>query len=390
MKPAALVLAPEAPYPMRGGGAIRTASLLHYLAQRYSVDLIVFRQPGEPQPSAAMPEGLVRHLSVIDLPPNRRGVAARALRNSGRLARRVPPLVDRFAGFEREIGRALEGRRYAVGLIEHSWCAAYRDAIAPACASTVLDLHNIESMLHARCAASEARAAAFAHRLFEQASRKFERIWFPRFSQVLTASESDAATAREIAPAATVRVYPNAIPGRPLPAETRQHAIVFSGNMEYHPNRSATRFFHREIWPDLRERHPDLTWRLVGKNAQAARALASNDERIEITGEVEDAIAELARAEVAIVPLLAGSGTRLKILEAWCAGTPIVSTSIGAEGLPARDHEHLVIADDASSFGQAVTGLLACKDLRERIAASGRLLLEKEFTWEKAWGKLEF
>jgi polysaccharide biosynthesis protein PslH len=390
MKPAALVLAPETPYPMRGGGAIRTASLLHYLAQRNDVDLIVFRQPGAPHPSVAMPKGLVQRLSVIDLPPNRRSIAARALRNSARLARRVPPLVDRFTGFEQEIARAIEGRRYEIGLIEHSWCAAHRDVIAPACASTVLDLHNIESVLHARCAASEGRATAFAHRVFEQASRKFERLWLPRFSQVLTASKSDAAAAREIAPAATVRVYPNAIPGHPLFAETRRHAIVFSGNMEYHPNRSAIRFFHRDIWPELRERHPGLIWRLVGKNEQAARALAHNDERIEITGEVEDAVAELARAEVAVVPLLAGSGTRLKILEAWCAGTPIVSTSIGAEGLPARDQEHLIIADDACSFARAVTGLLACKDLRERVAVSGRLLLEKEFIWEKAWGKLEF
>src|SRR5262249_39171477 len=155
----------------------------------------VFRQPGAPHPSAAMPKGLIRRLSVIDLPPNRRGVAARALRNSARMARRAPPLGDRFAGFAPGLARAIEGRRHDVGLIEHSWCAAYRDAIAPVCASTVLDLHNIESMLHARCAASEPRAAAFAHRVFEQASRRFESLWLPRFSQVLAASESDAAAA---------------------------------------------------------------------------------------------------------------------------------------------------------------------------------------------------
>ena len=105
-----------------------------------------------------------------------------------------------------------------------------------------------------------------------------------------------------------------------------------------------------------------------------------------MTGEVEDAVLELARAEVAMVPLLAGSGTRLKILEAWSAGTPVVSTSIGAEGLPVRDGEHLLLADGADAFAQAVSRLLACNDLRERFAASGRLLLEKEFTWEKAWG----
>jgi glycosyltransferase involved in cell wall biosynthesis len=389
-RPSALMFAPEAPYPMRGGGALRTASLLHYLAQAHDVDLIVFRQPGGAHPSAAVPPGLVRRLIVIDLPANRRGLAARALRNSARLARRVPPLVDRFAGFEAQIAHAIEGRRYAVGVIEHSWCAAYHDQIAPICEKTILDLHNVESVLHARCAAADPPAAALAHRVFELASLEFERRWLPSFSQVLVASERAAAAAGAIAPTADVRVYPNAIPARPILSEERSHAIVFSGNMEYHPNRGAVRFFRREIWPQLRDSHPNLVWRLVGKNPEAVRVFTENDPRIELVGEVEDAVTELARAEVAIVPLLAGSGTRLKILEAWSAGTPVVSTSIGAEGLPVCDAEHLLLADGAEAFAAAVTRLLACSEQRQRLASSGRLLLDKEFTWEKAWGRLAF
>lgn len=389
-RPAALVLAPEAPYPMRGGGALRTASLLTYLARGYDVHLIAFRESGAPHPAAAMPPDLVRRVSVIDLPPHARGLAARALRNSMRVARRVPPLVDRFAGFEAEVAQAVQGRRYQVGIVEHSWCAAYVEQLAPVCEITVLDLHNVESSLHARCAASEGGAAAIAHRVFAQASRDFERRWLPRFSHSLAASEPDAEAARGLAPGATVRVYPNAIPLGSLPDEKRRFAIAFSGNMEYHPNRAAARFFRREIWPRLRREHEGLVWRLVGKNPRAVRALAQGDPRIEITGEVEDAVTELARVEVAVVPLLAGSGTRLKILEAWSAGTPVVSTSIGAEGLPVRDGEELLLADGAVPFAAAVSRLLACKDLRVRLAASGRLLLEKEFTWEKAWAKLVF
>jgi hypothetical protein len=375
---------------MHGGGALRTASLLHYLARSYDVDLIVFRQPGAPHAAESVPRGLVRRVTSIDLPANGRGMAARILRNSARLTRRVPPLVDRFAGFEAQIARAIQGQRYAVGIIEHSWCAAYVEQIAPVCGQTVLDLHNIESLLHARCAVSELGAAAFAHRVFERASRGFERRWLPSFSQVLTSSESDAAATRAIASAVRVCVYPNAIPSRPMPTEVRRHAIVFSGNMEYHPNRTAVRFFRREVWPQLRESYPELIWRLVGKNPQAVREFSGDDSRIEVTGQVEDAVIELARTEVAVVPLLAGSGTRLKILEAWSAGTPVVSTSIGAEGLPVRDGEHLLLADGPVAFAQAVSRSLACNDLRERLAASGRLLLEKEFTWEKAWRQLRF
>jgi glycosyltransferase involved in cell wall biosynthesis len=388
--PSALLLTPETPYPLAGGGALRTASLLHYLAQAHQVDLIVFRQPGGADPAERMPEGLVRRITVIDLPANRRSLAARMVRNGARVVRRVPPLVDRFSGFAAQIARAVEGRRYEIGVIEHSWCAAYYDQIAASCACTVLDLHNIESALHALCAASESHAGALAHRVFERASRELERRWLPLFSQVLTASESDAAAARAIAPAARVRVYPNALPLRPIPTETRGDSIVFSGNMEYHPNRSAVRFFRREVWPLLRERRPELVWRLVGKNPEAVRAFTRGDSRIEVTGEVEDAVRELAKSKIAVVPLLAGSGTRLKILEAWAAGTPVVSTTIGAEGLPVRDGQHLLLADGASQLAGAVERLLACSDLRERLAAAGRLLLEKEFTWEKAWRHLAF
>jgi glycosyltransferase involved in cell wall biosynthesis len=389
-RPSALLLAPETPYPLMGGGALRTASLLHYLAQAHDVDLIVFRQPGGPDPAQRMPVGLVRRMTVIDLPANGRSLAARTLRNSARMVRRVPPLVDRFSGFAAQIAHAVEGRRYEVGVIEHSWCAAYYGQIAASCAYTVLDLHNIESSLHALCAATERPAGALAHRVFQHASLELERRWLPCFTQVLTASESDAAAARAIAPAACVRVYPNALPSRPLPTETKGDSIVFSGNMEYHPNRSAVRFFRREVWPLLRERRPELVWRLVGKNPEAVRAFTRGDSRIEVTGEVEDAVRELAKSKVAVVPLLAGSGTRLKILEAWAAGTPVVSTTMGAEGLPVRDEQHLLLADGASELAGAVERLLACSDLRASLAVAGRLLLEKEFTWEKAWGHLVF
>lgn len=386
----ALVLAPETPYPLAGGGALRTASLLQYLALRHDVDLVVFRQPGTPDPGQQLPAGLVRRVWVVELPAHGRSFAARALRNALRVARRVPPLVDRFAGFGREIERALAGRRYDIGLVEHFWCAPYGEQVAEICGRTVLDLHNIESVLDQRCAEVESGARAWAHGVFSRASLKLERIWLPRFSEVLTASESDAKRVRAIAPGARVTVYPNALPPTPLPPRANEDAIVFSGNMEYHPNISAVRFFRREVWPLLRERWPGLVWRLIGKNPEAVRRFTSGDARIQVEGQVDDAIRELARAKVAVVPVLAGSGTRLKILEAWAAGLPVVSTTLGAEGLGARDGESLLLADGGLAFAEAVSRLLASMDLRQRVGAAGRRLLEKEFTWETAWKKLDF
>lgn len=387
-RPAALFLAPETPYPMAGGGALRSASLLEYLARRYNLDVLVFREPGAPDPRLHFPSHLARRIGVLDLPPNRRHALARACRNTGRLLRGVTPLVDRFSGFHAQIAAFLAGRRYELAVIEHSWCAPYQEQAAAVAARTVLDLHNIESLLHARCA----RAGGFpalAHRFFAPAALAFERRWLPRFDVLLTASEQEARQVRRMAPSSTVLVYPNALPPMPPPPRAEQHVVAFSGNLEYHPNHSAVRFFAREIWPRLRARHPGLTWRLIGKNEHAVRRFLSARAGIECTGPVPDAVAELARAKVAVVPLLAGSGTRLKILEAWAAATPVVSTSIGAEGLGAADGEHILLADNPPAFARAVDTLLADPSLRRRIGCAGRALYESRYTWPAAWAGLD-
>ena len=386
----ALVLAPEVPYPLAGGGALRTASLVEYLAQTRPVDLIVFRQPGAPDPRTDLPAGLVRDTSVIDLPANGRSRGARAWRNAWRLARAVPPLIDRFAGFEAQVAAAVAGKRYGIGVIEHFWCAPYAGEIGPACAETVLDLHNIESLLHERCAEGGAGLEAFAHSVFGRAALDLERQWLPRFSRVLVPSECDAEATLRIAPGANVAVYPNAIPWIPVPQRGREDVIAFSGNFEYHPNIAAVRFFRQCVWPELRERWPGVTWRLIGMNPQGVRRFTGGDPRIEVAGAVGDAVAELARAKVAVVPILAGSGTRLKILEAWAAGVPVVSTPMGAEGLPAKDSENLLLAGDPRGFAAAVSRLLADEALGDRIGAAGRAVLEREFTWEAAWKRLLF
>ena len=389
-RPSAVFLLPEAPYPVNGGGQLRCASLLEYLGHGYDVDIIVFRQPGAPDPACSIPTRLVRRVTVLDLPPNGRSFAARALRNAGRVARRIPPLVDRFAGFSAPVARAVSGAHYDLGIIDHSWCAPYLEQLSPVCARTVLDLVDVESVLHGRCAAVEGLATASVHRVFQRASEELERRWLPRFSLVLATSQADAELARAIAPGARFAIYPNALPATPRPAAGDEEAIVFSGNMEYHPNITAVRFFRLEIWPRLRERWPKLVWRLVGKNPGAVERFTGGDPRIEVAGPVDDAIRELARSRIAVVPLLTGSGTRLKILEAWAAGVPVVSTTIGAEGLPVRDGETALLADGAEAFAGAVTRLLTCTELRQSIGKAGRLLLEKEFTWETAWKKLEF
>jgi glycosyltransferase involved in cell wall biosynthesis len=109
-----------------------------------------------------------------------------------------------------------------------------------------------------------------------------------------------------------------------------------------------------------------------------------------MVGPVDDAVGELARAKLAVVPLLAGSGARFKILEAWAAATAVVSTTLGAEGLEARDGENLLLADSAPAFAEAVSKLLASPEDRQGLGMAGRRLLENRYTWDAAWRKIDF
>src|SRR5215467_9922956 len=147
-----LFLVPEVPYPMHGGGALRSASILAYLTKNYDVDVIVFREAGNPDPAPLFPSGIGGDVLVLDLPHHRRDSISRAARNAERMTRGVPPLVDRFSGFASPIAEFLRNRYYSIAIVEHFWCAPYWDQIAPVSRKTVLNLHNIESVLHARCA----------------------------------------------------------------------------------------------------------------------------------------------------------------------------------------------------------------------------------------------
>ena len=337
-EPRALLLSPESPYPPHGGGALRTASIHEYLRARYAVDLIVFAQAGDPEPPLAS--------SIIRLPRHSRSTSARLGRNLLRFVHGTAPLMDRFAGFAPQLAQAIDGRRYEIAILEHFWTAPYLDTVAGSASRILLDLHNIESVWLERSGATASPAAKLPFRRWANSCRRLERELLPRFAQVLVASEADAGTVRRIAPGALPLVYPNAIPLVPQPVSERRNAIVFSGNLEYEPNCQAVDHFARRIWPLVAREFPDLEWHLLGRNPGPIRRTVSDSPRVRVIGPVDDAVLELSRYRAAVAPILSGSGTRLKIIEAWAAGTPVVSTRLGAEGLNASPGSHLLLADD--------------------------------------------
>jgi polysaccharide biosynthesis protein PslH len=376
-EPRALLLSPESPYPPHGGGALRTASIHEYLRSRYTVDLIVFATPEGPEPPFAS--------AVIRVPCHSRSPGVRAARNLGRFLRGTPPLMDRFAGFHRQLSRAIGDTHYDVAILEHFWTAPYLDTVASHGSRILLDLHNIESVWLERIGNTAPRGLKLPFRRWAANCRRLERELLPRFERILVASEEDAETVRSLAPGARTLVYPNAIPRVPEPVSERRNAIVFSGNLEYQPNRQAVQFFARRIWPILATEFPDLEWHLIGRNPRGVQDSVFSSPRVRVIGPIEDAVLELSRYRVAVVPVLSGSGTRLKIIEAWAAGVPVVSTPLGAEGLAASPDCHLLTASDPDAFARAVSRLLRDPSLSQSVAAAGRRLYEERFSWDVAW-----
>lgn len=381
-KPKALLLLPEAPYPAIGGGPLRTASIVGFLAANYELHAIHFRLAGDPDPADAYPAGYLKSSHSLELPQHAKALWPKMKRNLRRGLQCVPPLVDRFSGFDARIGTIVGDQEFDLIWIEHFWCAPYGALLRPHTRKLVLDLHNVESQYFASLGADAALLPRLLWRHFSECAATLERKLIPTFDLVVTTSNDDLSRIAKLASVSAI--VPNTIPLQELPQVEKSESIVFSGNFAYQPNQQALEWFLAKCWPVILSARPRCRLRLVGKEIEYARRVAGNRQAIDFVGPVEDAVVAIASSRVAIVPLLAGSGTRLKILEAWAAGTAVVSTTIGAEGLGALPDLQIKIADGAAAFSQSVVDLFDNREARFRLAQAARQFYEASFTWQAA------
>ena len=159
--------------------------------------------------------------------------------------------------------------------------------------------------------------------------------------------------------------------------------VVFPGLLTYPPNADAARVLVEEIGPRLRARFADLQIRLIGRADERIQRLHCPP-HVEVTGWVDDLTAELVKADAMVVPLRYGGGTRIKIIEAWAHGVPVVSTTVGAEGLDAVDRGDILLADDAGSLADCCARLLTDEQLRDVLAAAGRERFLAGYDWRSA------
>ena len=208
-----------------------------------------------------------------------------------------------------------------------------------------------------------------------------------RADMTIAVSQHDRDRLAALAPDADITWIPTGVDTdyfNPALNRERPHHIVFSGSMDWHPNEDGVRYFLGEILPLVRQRVPDASFAIVGRNPSALLKAAALESGATVTGTLDDIRPAIADASVCVVPLRAGSGTRLKIFEALSMGKAVVSTTLGAEGLDITPGLHYVAADGARPFADAVVSLLTDDDRRRQIAAAGRTLVEERYSWSQA------
>ncbi len=370
------------PYPPQSfGGAIRTYQILRHVAERHEVTLLAYGGPEALDDAAAL-SALGITVRLVPPPPtitgSKRLVQARSLLgtrsfDAGRL---------RSPAMQRAIDEVLAQAEHAAILVELSQMAHFRFPPGPL---LIVDEQNIEFELHRRLARVESGLVRKAFNWIEaiKIRREEPRVW-KRAGTCLVTSEREAGIVRNLVPSTPSVVVSNGVDTAYFapadPSHRDPSALVFTGRMSYRPNTDAAIFFAREVLPIIRRRRPEVTLHLVGQDPpQEVQRLAGP--HVVVTGHVDDVRPYLARAAVVVAPVRAGSGTRLKILEALAMGKAVVATRLGCEGLRLEGERHVLLAEDAPNFADEVLRVLGDPDLASALGRNGRLLVERVYGW---------
>lgn len=386
-----LFLCQTLPYPLDSGVAIRTYHLLRVLSRAFDVTALCFHRrkgglaPADPAPALAALRQFA-HVEAFPLPQEHSSV--RLLWDHLRSVTRnrvYSSFAYQSAPFERRLRALLSERRFDLAHVDSIVLSHYFPLLAAAGLPIVCGHHNVESALLQR----RARAArgwrsaylSFQARLMERE----ERRWCAASTLNVMVSSDDRAQLEAMVPGSRFAVVPNGVDTdafRPGPPDSRD-GLVFVGELGWFPNHDALRYFCEDILPRVRAAGHKVPVRWVGRAPDETRRAYREQHGVQLTGYVDDIRPLVRNAACYVVPLRVGGGTRVKILDAWAMGKPVVSTSIGCEGLAAEDGRNILIRDDPESFARAVCAVLEDDGLRRRLGAEGRRTAERLYDWER-------
>jgi glycosyltransferase involved in cell wall biosynthesis len=384
------------PLPPKSGGRLRVFNLLKHLASRHRVTLLTLADSAE-DVATHIPdlERLCGRVIVIPWRPGPAALAGRAILGAGWIGTLpLSVLNKRSPALAGALHELLQRESFDVVQIEWIQMAQHVHDLDWALLARrgVLVEHDVAWLpLDRRVGVTRGLARRFWARE-ARLMRAYEEAAWRRFARVVTMSEDDARHVRPVT--GRVSVVPNGVDtghyAECVDAKRDDRTLLLVGWFRHDPNVDALRYFLESIYERIVQRHPDVKLRIVGSHVpRALERLAARWSSVELAGYVEDVRSELARAAVSVVPLRVGGGTRLKILESMAAGTPVVTTSIGCEGLEVEVDRHVLVGDSPEAFAARVSDLLADRDRQRRLAREARSLVELRYDWSRSAQALE-
>jgi len=290
-------------------------------------------------------------------------------------------------GPERQFAELVQRVRPDAIVYGMSWMLPY--ARAARGVPGIVDEQNYDPQITARMAAGQTGLAALKWRCYVAITARAERRNLRLIRGIAPCSEEDAAIFRRVAPHADVEVVPNGVDTDAITPTPLGAAVVMTGTFSYAPNLEGARWLAREVWPLVRRAAPAAELRFVGLRGETVLRDLAMLPGVTVVGAVPDMRPELARARVAVAPIHVGGGTRIKILEAFAAGRPVVSTRVGAEGIAVADGDTAFLRDEPAGFAAAVVRLLDDKPLAEQMGARARALVVRRYDWRASAERLE-
>jgi glycosyltransferase involved in cell wall biosynthesis len=411
-----LLITQIVPYPPDSGPKIKTYHVLRYLAERgHRVTLASFvRQHEEAQLTYLQP-----YCEKIHPISFRRSRLADAIALADSFRTGLPFLVLRDAN--REMRRLIDNLAtqpfdivHADQLTMAQFALQFRDAARTNSNRPPLLVFDAHNAVHEIVKRTRQTAPFFLRPILapeENRLKRYEGQLVQQFDRTLAVSQIDKDDLLSASAAFTtnnrrqtppqsgnlgtkINVIPIAVDCAALHVVTNDgpsNNIISASTLFYPPNADGVRWFAREVFPLVRARVPNVTWTVAGPRPpqDVIKFGTQNPENVQVTGYVPDLEPFYARAALTIVPVRAGSGMRVRILEALARGVPVVTTTTGVEGIDAVSGEHLLIADNPPDFASAVVQLLENRELLERIKRNGRRLVEEKYDWRVVLPKLE-
>lgn len=388
-----LFIVKEFPHSKVIGGPIIIYNRVKYLSEKHDVSLLAFAANPTSEEIESV-SGYCLDMRLVPFPDGRS--FARRVRDY--LLGPVPPYFMQSYSEEmyESLRKMVRANNYDVVISEYSMVAQYLYKNPDLRGiKRIMSVHECYYLARKKVIKIQGLTSreGFRALLHLKGLKKFEFDMYEDADRVLTLTPEEKEELLQIRPSLKISVVPHGVDVEkfcPFKRKDGTPTIMFLGNFLHDPNREAFMFFTQKIWGMIKKECKDARFLAVGRSPTPDMIeVAREDPSIEITGQVDDVYPYFCESDVFVCPVRIGGGFRGKVLEAMASGVPVVSTELGAQGIPYKDGENMLIANSPEEIARGVVRLLTNRELHENISKNARKLVEQKFSWQKGVEILE-